>query len=419
VTERPSGGGLHGWVVVAMLFFALALTFTARSSVGVLMPVWEQELGWGRTLISSGSSLVLAMMALSSPLAGNLMDRYGPSPVFAVGLALLGGAIIATSAVREEWQFLVVFGLAGGLGFGAVSLPLVSTAVAVYFTRNRGLASGIAMSGSTGGQLPTLLLLGILVTSIGWRGAYITFGLLLIFLAPVSLALIRRRSNAQPDRKSDIPDVAPAQMSLLEKLKFLCRDRTFLLLIGAFTLCGFTTAGVIDVHFIPYAVSVGYPLVDSTAAYGVHGLFNLIGLLLAGFLADHLRRPRLLSLIYVIRALSFILLLYISVDIKLMYLFAAIFGLLNFSVLPLVASLVATNIGVRIMGLTMGLVFAGHSIGGAIGAFLGGYFYDLFGDYELLWMLSAGLSAAAAVFSILIVETRGRAGAIPSATVPA
>jgi predicted MFS family arabinose efflux permease len=71
------------------------------------------------------------------------------------------------------------------------------------------------------------------------------------------------------------------------------------------------------------------------------------------------------------------------------------------------------------MGLTMGLVFAGHSIGGAIGAFLGGYFYDLFGDYELLWMLSAGLSAAAAIFSILIVETRGRAGAIPSATVPA
>ncbi len=411
MTVRSPDGGVHGWIIVAISFVALALTFAARSSVGVLMPVWEQELDWGRTLTSSGSSLVLAMMAVSSPLAGNLMDRYGPRPVFACGLVLLGGAILATSAVTQEWQFLVVFGLIGGLGFGALSLPLASTAIAIYFTRNRGLASGIAMSGSTGGQLPTLILLSVLITSMGWRGAYVIFGLLLLSLVPVSLALIPRRPDVPPDQRSDIGGV---QDSLSGKLRYLSRDRTFLLLLGAFTLCGFTTAGVADVHFIPYAVSVGFALTDATSAYAVHGLFNLVGLLLAGYFADYLHRPKLLASIYVLRGLSFVLLLYISADIKLMYLFAAIFGLLNFSVLPLVANLVASNIGVRIMGLTMGLVFAGHSLGGAIGAFLGGYLYDSLGSYTLLWVLSGGLSFAAAVFSIFVVETRGGARGIPT-----
>ena len=406
MTVRSVGGGVSGWVIVVVSFIALALTFAARSSVGVLMPIWEQELDWGRTLTSGGSSLVLAMMAVSSPLAGNLMDRYGPRPVFATGLALLGGAILVTSTISEEWQFLVIFGLVGGLGFGALSLLLASTAVAIYFVENRGLASGIAMSGSTGGQLPTLILLSILITSIGWRAAYVVFGMLLLLLVPVSLALIRRRPDPSPDQISGIDGIKD---SLPGKLRYLCRDRTFLLLLAVFTLCGFTTAGVADVHFVPYAVSVGYPLTDSTSAYGVHGVFNLVGLLLAGFFADHLHRPKLLASIYALRGLSFVLLLFISADIKLMYLFAAIFGLLNFSVLPLVASLVAANIGVRIMGLTMGLVFAGHSLGGALGAFLGGYIYDAFDNYVWLWILSSGLSFAAAIFSIFVLETRGGA----------
>lgn len=368
----------------------------------MLIPVWEHDLGWARTLTSSGSSLVLAIMALSSPFAGNLLDRYGPRPVLAGGLILLGGAILATSQVDREWQFLVLFGLVGGFGYGALSLPLVSTAVALYFDRNRGIATGIAMSGSTGGQLPVLVLLGFMITTIGWRGAYVVFGAALLLLVPVTLAMVRRRQdNAAPEPSRD-----GTRDTLARKLRFLGRDRTFLLLLGAFTLCGFTTSGVIDVHFVPYAVESGYSLVDGTAAYGVHGLFNMFGLLLAGFLSDHTNRPRLLAGIFFVRSLSFILLLFVARDISLIYVFAAIFGLLNFSVLPLVASIVASQIGVRIMGLTMGLLFGGHSLGGAVGALIGGYFYDSMGSYHWVWILSVGLAFAAGVFAILIPETR-------------
>jgi len=414
MSSTAEKSNLQGWGVVATSFFALALVFSARSSVGVLMPTWELELGWARTLTSSGGSVVLAVMGVVSPLAGNLIDRYGPRWVFAGGLAVLGVAIIATSLISEEWQFLILFGLVGGFGYGALSVPLVSAAVAGYFERGRGLVTSIAISGSTGGQLPLLPLLAVLVTGIGWRDTYALLGGVLLLLAPVTLVLIRRRSAST--RTADSGN--HGARTLGAKLRFLFRDRTFLLLLGTFVLCGFTTAGVADVHFVPYAVASGYTLVDSTAAYGVHGLFNMLGLLLAGWLSDHINRPRLLAAIYFVRAWSFVLLLFIGYDVTLMFVFTAVFGLLNFSVLPIIASIVASHIGVRIMGLTMGLLFGGHSLGAAVGALAGGYVYDLTGDYFWLWIVSGVLAFVAAVFSFLVHEVdRDRRTAVPATAI--
>ena len=395
----------YGWLIVVLTFVALALTFSSRSSVGVLMTTWEQELGWARTLSSTGSSLVLAMMAIASPLAGNLMDRFGPAYVLSGGLLVVGGAILLTAHVSEEWQFLVLFGVIGGIGYGAVSLPLVSTAIALYFSANRGLAIGIALSGSTGGQLPVMTLLGVMVTTIGWRSTYVYYGVILLALAALTLLLVRRR----PARQAPPPETgAPSteNLSFGRKLAFLGRNRTFLLLLAGFTLCGFTTAGVVDVHFVPYAVLCGYSLVDSTAAYGVHGFVNMAGLILFSWMADHVHRPRLLAGMYFARALTFVLLMYVSADISLLFVFAAIFGLINFATLPVIANIVATHVGVRIMGLTMGLIFGGHSLGAAAGAFLGGYLFDLMATYDWVWIISLLLAFAAAFLSILIPETR-------------
>lgn len=166
-----NAAGARAWAIVGLIFCALGLTFAARSSVGVLIPSWEAELGWARAVSATGSSIVLAVMAVASPLAGNLIDRFGPRPVLSGGLAVVGMAILATSAVSAEWQFLVLFGVLGGAGMGAVSLPLAATMIARIFERNRGVATGVALSGSTAGQLPALVLLGLMVAGWGWRGA--------------------------------------------------------------------------------------------------------------------------------------------------------------------------------------------------------------------------------------------------------
>jgi len=107
----------------------------------------------------------------------------------------------------------------------------------------------------------------------------------------------------------------------------------------------------------------------------------------------------------------------IAADISLMFVFAAIFGILNFATFPVIANIVVTHIGVRIIGLTLGLLFGGHSLGAAIGVHLGGWVFDLTAKYDWIWWVSVGLAAMAGVFSILVKENRSprNTEAVPAA----
>ena len=83
---------------------------------------------------------------------------------------------------------------------------------------------------------------------------------------------------------------------------------------------------------------------------------------------------------------------------------AVIFGLVDYSTVPVTASLVASHIGLKVMGLTMGLLSAGHSIGAAVAASLGGYFFDKDTTYDLIWMSSIALATIAGVLAFLIKD---------------
>ena len=334
-----TGATRTGWIVVATCFVALAFTFGARSSVSMVLPFWQSELGWTGAQSSAGASLVLVMMAVGSPVAGNLMDRYGARPIFAAGLIALALGIGGTAFAARPLHYYLLFGLVGGAGWAAVSLPLVTAAVSRYFARKRGLAIGLAVSGASGGQLPVLSLLGVMIASVGWRTSYLILG---AAMAALSLLVVLR--FRPPPENPPAPAAAGAGGGpLSDRLKSLFRERTFLLLLAAFALCGFTTAGIIDVYFIPYALACGFTLVEGSAAYGVHGIGNLAGVVLFSWMADHVHRPRLLASMFFCRALAFVVLLFIAADISVLFLFAALFGVLNFATFPVIANIVATR----------------------------------------------------------------------------
>ncbi len=138
-------------------------------------------------------------------------------------------------------------------------------------------------------------------------------------------------------------------------------------------------------------------------------------MILAGYLADKVNRPLLLGGIYFFRALTFLILMEITGSPQLLFLFAVLFGIFDYSAMPVLASLVSTHIGVGVMGLTLGLLFAGHSAGAAAGAFMGGYFFDNFQSYDWVWIASIGLAFLAATLTWVIRETRGE----ETATTPA
>ncbi len=391
----------YGWVVVAMMFLILGLVVTARSSLGLMIPHWETEFSWDRTFLSTGGAIMLVVMAVLAPLAGLLIDRLGSRIVYMVALVVIALAMTATAAMTETWQFLWIFCVAAGIGFSAISAPMVATSIAIYFEEHRGIATGIATSGATGGVMLLMPALAIGVETIGWRASYVVMGLACAGFAVLTRLMIKREGGRRHgmERKSS---------RLVLELGAIMSGRTFWMLFAGFVICGFTTVGAIRVHLLPYAASCGFPPVESATAFGVLAVFSMMGMIGCGWLTDRCHRPMLLAGIYFMRAFTFILLMYVGRDISLLFIFAVIFGIFDFSTFPVVASIVASHLGLRTMGLTMGLLFAGHSLGGAAGSFLGGWLFDQFQLYDWMWIASFAVSLLAALFSILIQENRGQ-----------
>ena len=127
-------------------------------------------------------------------------------------------------------------------------------------------------------------------------------------------------------------------------------------------------------------------------------------MILAGWLTDRMNRPLLLAAIYFLRSLTFIVLIWAARDISLLFLFAVLFGLFDYSTVPVTASLAASHIGLRVMGLTMGLLAGGHALGAAAGAFLAGLLFDAYGQYFWVWIAAFALAMLAGMLSLAISE---------------
>ncbi len=390
----------YGWLVVAICFVSLMLVYGVRSSLGLMMPFWEDDPGWTRDLSSDAGALVLVLMAISSPVAGNLIDRYGPRVVCTGGLVCLAIGVLAVTVSSAGWHLIVAYGGLIGIGAGAIAMPMVSAAVAMYFRTNQGLASGIGYSGATGGQFIAMLSLGVLVTSLGWRATYVAVAVAILVSAAAVWILLR---GAAPQT---VEPRAVNQDSLGVRLKTVGSSATFWLLFLGFIVCGFTTAGVIEVHLLPYAELCGFTTIEGATAYGIHGGANMFGVIMFGFLADRAHRPRLLAGLYFARAILFVALMYIAGNLSLLIFFAAAYGLTSFATLPVIASIIASRIGVGIMGLAMGLIFAGHWAGGAMGAYLGGELYRLYANYDWMWIIALIAVLFAGFLALCVPEER-------------
>lgn len=387
-------------LVISLGFTALALVCSARAAVGLIMPVWETELGWSRSFISGGIAVALIVMALLAPFAGRLVDRQGARNVLGVGLLILAAGCLLLAVTESAWVFAVALCGLSGIGFGLVATHVVSTAVEQQMDRNQGLGIGIATSGATAGQFLILPLIAVMMTSLSWRWSYVALALFSIALAAAIFWFLPPLQRKLADPAAP----ATAKIDLRADLGLVLRNPVFHLLFWSYFVCGYTTSGVIEVHFIPYASFCGFTPVASATAFGILSASSMVGMILAGWLTDRMNRPFLLGMIYLLRALTFILLVYVGPDYQALLLFSVLFGIVDYSTVPVTASLVASHIGLRVMGLAFGLISAGHQIGGALGAYMGGYLFDLYAQYAWVWWSSLALAVLAGLMCFAIRE---------------
>lgn len=393
----------QAWIVVALCFLALALAFSARAALGLVMPVWSKELEWSRSFVAGSGAAALIVMAAIAPFAGRLVDRYGPSGVLALGLGALATGCTLISLNSSQVVFVLAYSGLAAIGFGIVATHVVSTGVARLFRANRGLAIGIATSGATAGQFVIVPLIAWVMTEMSWRWSYAALALASVLLIPLLLGAMRRDNAAGSGATWK---TVQTTATLAHDVGYLVRRPAFHALFWSFLLCGYTTTGIIETHLIPFAAFCGFPPLPSATAYGILSAVNLVGMIAAGWLADRVNRPLLLGGIYMARGVTFLILMNVGASYEVLLAFAVMFGVVDYATVPVTASLVASHLGLERMGLAMGLIAAGHSVGGALGAFVGGYVFDSTATYTLVWWSGVWLAILAGLMILPLGDRR-------------
>lgn len=419
--ERPQGNApteAGRWMVVVLGFLTLAFAFSVRGSLSLVLPAWQAEFGWSRSAISGIAAIALLVMATVAPFAGHLVDRHGSRPLLIGGLAAIGlGVVMIIQAQPGTSAWLLPLGFAGvaAIGFGTIAQHVIAAAIAQRFDRHRGLATGIGTAGSTAGQLLLMPLLALLMQGGQWRSAFWLLALGCFALIPIAWLMLRGPVGPRAVQ-SVAADAHERGASVTGNLGLILRSPVFHAIFWSYAICGFTTSGVIETHLMPYAAICGFGPVPSATAYGVLSGLNLVGMIAAGWLSDRVHRPLLLTVIYAVRAVSFLLLMFVADDYPRLIVFAVLFGLFDYSTVPVTASYIASRLGVKVLGLSMGLLSAGHAIGGAAGAWAGGAFFDRSGSYGMLWSVSIAMAIFASALVVGLKDEGRRI--LPGAKLP-
>lgn len=393
-----------GWLVLLVCFLLLTVVIGIRSSFGLFMKPWEQDFHWARSDISLASAISFIIYGMAQPICGRLVDRIGPKVVLLGGLALIGFSLFMLQGISSLWELYVWYGLLS-FGVGAGSQVTITPLVSQWFEERKGLVIGIAQAGASAGHMVMIPLMMDLILSYGWSHTYLTFSLLVaLVLLPGVLLLIREKKKRATELRGSKGDDLETRA---EEFPFYA-ERNFWLLLGSFFVCGYTTTGLIDTHFVTFAHDHGIGEQTAANSFGILGLFNVVGTALSGYLCDRMNKRNLLAFIYFMRCLSLVLLMFVH-DPVLLIAFAVMFGLFDFSTVPPTSSLANDLFGQRRFGTVLGWIFFSHQVGSALGAYLGGVLYDWLGSYQASIFGGVVLAFLAGAMVVAISARRSQA----------
>lgn len=401
----------YGWVVVAGCFVALMATSGVQNTFGLFFKPLTGEMGWDRSSLSMSMSLNLILYGISQPIMGQLADRFGARKVMLTSLIIIGIAVTLLGTATDVWQVHLYYGIIAALGFSGVAPVTISAVVTRWFVRRRGLALSIATTGMAAGQIVIIPLSMYLILLFGWRVTTLWLaGIASLLILPVVALTIKASPaevGAQPDGDQGLVAAekrsGPQQPAPVERpvpLKFALRQRAFWQLSVGFFFCGFSWSLILT-HLVPFALDAGISEMLTANALSFMSIISVVCSIAMGALSDRYGRNVLLGLVYFVRALSFIMLPWVS-TVSLLYLFAAIHGSGRLASVPMTSAMTGDQFGRASVGTVFGTILLAHQLGAALGSYSGGYFFDTTGSYFGAFILASvlGFVASAASFSI-------------------
>lgn len=423
VARWMAGKDIHyGWVVAATTFLTMLATAGAMGSAGVMIQPLHQEFGWDIADISTAMAVRLVLFGLFGPFAAAFMNHFGIRQVVLTALSLIMSGIVASFFMTEVWQLMLLWGVVVGVGTGMTALVLGATVATRWFSKRRGLVVGLMTASNATGQLVFLPLLAALTEAYGWRTALtvalavIAIAMLLVlalmrdYPADVGLPAYGDTAISRPPRQDH--RLLATLASPLLTLAGVSRNPVFWVLFGSFFVCGLSTNGLIQTHWISICGDFGMPAVTAASTLAVIGIFDFFGTILAGWLSDRFDNRYLLFWFYGLRGLSLIYLSFSGFSLVELSVFAVFYGLDWVATVPPTVKLAAERFGREKAALVFGWIFAGHQLGAATAAFGAGYFKSDFDSYMPALQI-AGLMCLIAAVSLLMLKRPGASSLVP------
>ncbi|MBK1838324.1 MFS transporter [Azospirillum sp. YIM B02556] len=399
----------YAWVVVAVTFLSMLVSAGAVGAPGVLLLPLQREFGWDTADISTAMAIRLLLFGLMGPFAAAMINRFGVRRMVLSSLTLVGGGLLASLAMREVWQLILLWGFVVGFGTGLTAMVLGATIATRWFVARRGLVIGLLTASSATGQLVFMPLLSMLTEAYGWRTAIALLCGMIAVAALAMLALMRDRpADLGLSAFGEVENAAPSApagailAAALGALRDAAVTRTFWVLFATFFICGASTNGLIQTHLIPLCVDFNVPEVQAAGLLALMGIFDFVGTVGSGWLSDRYDNRWLLVWYYALRGLSLLYLPYSDFTLYGLSVFAVFYGLDWIATVPPTVRLTADRFGRERASLVFGWIFAGHQLGAAAAAFGAGLSRTALQSYLPAFATAGALCLLAAVLVPMI-----------------
>jgi len=394
----------RGWLTVAVCLLGISTGPAAfgLSSLFLLGGPLGAEFGWNRTEISTAVSVMMLCTAFSLPFMGRLVDRFGVKQVLIPSVIIFGLSLLAASRITQYWQFIAVYVAMGTISVGTNSVPYMRVLTA-WFDRRRGLAIGIAGSGTGLGFGYVPLITDQLVSSYGWRGGYFGLGLImLLFTLPMVVFLLHEKPQSfglHPDGAASEERAAQPATSG-DTLAEAMRRRDFWSLIAIFSGLAFVLYGLIP-HMVPMLQDRGVSVTQASWLASAFGWAAFGGRLLIGFLIDRHDARRIAFVFFSVSAMG-LAVLSASLPLWAFTLAAILLGLSLGAEVDMLAYLTSRYFGLKNFAQIFGALFSAVMIAMSLSPLAFGAVYDLTGSYQAILAVGVPMCLLAIVLVLML-----------------
>lgn len=396
-TPRAEPRIFYGWWVVAAAFAITFLGFGSAYTFSAFLEQLQRDFGASRGSVSLVFSLAGFLYFGLGIISGPLADRFGSRPFAVIGMVLLGVGLALASAAQNLVEVYAAYSLGVGLGCGCAYVPAIG-AVQRWFVRRRGFASGLAVAGIGVGTLVMPPLASLLISALGWRGAYLVLAVLALVVGGGMALLIEndpRGRGLNPDGDEQAQSVQAGGTSVRDAI----RSGRFISLYAACLICSFGVF-VPFVHLVPFARDHDIAAATAALLLSVIGIGSTAGRFFLGAIADRMGRERSLLMMFIGMSAS-LSIWALSANVWSLAVFAFVFGVFYGGWVAVLPAVVTDYFGGRNVSGIIGVLYTSVAFGTLIGPSAAGFAFDLSHSYELPIVASAATNILAALIVAL------------------